>query len=212
MAGAARALWQPASTKAGAKIADYRPTGERGPSFPRSITMTGFSADGGVATRIAYEIETLEIDQPIEVSVSSIPPEGVGRVLEGKGEGPGDWLVLEISAVTELTAEHGILWDAPSVHPGRLGAGRLGPGPLLRLGNGRRGLRTAAAELRRNRVESGVRRAGRRADPKGAGRAGAGRGRPSDSRSRTGADRRSALAPSEPSAVTMTATQAESTR
>jgi hypothetical protein len=61
----------------------YRPAGERGPSFPRSITMTSYTPDGAVAARIDYEIETLEIDQPIGLNVFSIPTDGLRVAEEG---------------------------------------------------------------------------------------------------------------------------------
>lgn len=62
---------------------NYRPVKEGdGPLFPRSITMRSFAADGAVAAKIVYEIETLEVDHPIALDVFSIPTEGL-RVLDG---------------------------------------------------------------------------------------------------------------------------------
>jgi hypothetical protein len=45
--------------------------------------MTSYTPDGAVAARIDYEIETLEIDQPIGLNVFSIPTDGLRVAEEG---------------------------------------------------------------------------------------------------------------------------------
>lgn len=61
----------------------YRPVKEGGPLFPRSVTATVFTADGEVAARIVYAIETLEVGDPISFDVFSINPEKLDVVLDG---------------------------------------------------------------------------------------------------------------------------------